>query len=195
MVLDTDNEEVQVDDEDDMFIVRYKVNRVTVIEDPKSCVKRLYATVEHVNRADRTVRNDEQNDGSIGKWKKVMEAITLYKWKKDKILPANQLHMRGLKPGGDEDWKIKLVGNLSPVNIKYSWLSPKFSNILKGTRLTVERFAGLKIGTGITNQENKILMQVLYNREAGIVFDFTEKGVFKPEVEPLHIIPMIQHEP
>jgi len=35
----------------------------------------------------------------------------------------------------------------------------------------------------------------LYNREARIAFDFMEKGVFKPEVEPLHIIPMIKHEP
>jgi len=61
--------------------------------------------------------------------------------------------------------------------------------------LTAQRIAGLKIGTGITNQERELLMEVLYNREAGIAFDFTEKGVFKPEVESLHIIPTIQHEP
>jgi len=65
VVLDTDNEEVQVDDEGDMFIVRYEVNRVTVIEDPKSRVEGLYVTVRHVNRADRTVRNDGQNDGGV----------------------------------------------------------------------------------------------------------------------------------
>jgi len=192
VVLDTDNEEVQVDDEGNMFMVRYEVNRVTVIEDPKSRVEGLYVTVGHVNRADRTVRAVGQ---SIGKRKKAMEALTLYKRKKDKILPANQPHMGGLKPGGDEDWKIKLVGNPSPINIKYPWLIPKFSNILRGTRLTAECIAGLKIGTGITNQEREVLMEVLYNREAGIAFDFTEKGVFKPEVEPPHIIPTIQHEP
>ena len=38
-------------------------------------------------------------------------------------------------------------------------------------------------------------MEVLYNREAGIGFDFTEKVVCKPEVEAPHIIPTIQHEP
>jgi len=153
VVSDTDNEKVQVDDESDMFMVRYEVNRVTVIEDPKSRVERLYTTIGHVNKADRTVRNNGQKDRSVGKRKKMMEALTLYKRKKDKILPANQSHTGGLKPGGDEDWKIKLVGNSSPVNIKYPWLSPKFSNIPRGTRLTAERFAGLKIGTGITNQE------------------------------------------
>jgi len=195
VVLDTDNEEVPVDDEGDMFILRYEVHRVTVIEDPKSRVERLYVTVGHVNRADRTVRNDRQNDWSVGKRKKVMEALTLYKRKKNKILLGNQPHTGGLKPGDDEDWKIKLVGNPLQVNIKYPWLIPKFSNILRRTRLTAERFAGLKIGTGITNQEMEVLMEVLYDREAGIVFDFMEKGVFKPEVEPPHIIPTIQHEP
>jgi len=38
-------------------------------------------------------------------------------------------------------------------------------------------------------------MEVLYNREAGIAFDFMEKGAFKLEVEPPHIIPTIQYEP
>jgi len=113
VALDTE-EEVQVDDECDMFMVRYEVNRVTVIDDPKNREKGLYATVGHVNRAVRLLnRNDGQSAavGSVEKQKKVMEALTLYKWKKDKILLANQPHMGGLKPGGDEDWKIKLVGN------------------------------------------------------------------------------------
>jgi len=100
VVLETDNEEVQVDDEGDMFMVRCEVNRVTVIEDPKSCVEGLYATVGYVNRADRTVRAVGQ---SVGKRKKAMEALTLYKRKKNKILPANQPHTGGLKPEGDED--------------------------------------------------------------------------------------------
>jgi len=58
VVLDTDNKEMQVDDERDMFMVRYEVNRVTVIKDLKSRVEGLYVTVGHVNRTDRTVRND-----------------------------------------------------------------------------------------------------------------------------------------
>jgi len=167
-----------------------------VIEDLKSRVEGLYATVRHVNRTVEH-RNDGQSVavGSVEKRKKVIEALTLYKRKKDKILPANQPHAGGLKPGGEKDWKIKLVRNPSPVNIKYPWLIPKFSNIPRGLRLTAERIAGLKIGTGITNQEREVLMEVLYNREAGIAFDFTEKGVFKPEVESPHIILTIQCEP
>jgi len=148
VVLDTDNEEVQVDDEGDIFIVRYDITRVTVIEDPKSRVGGLYATVA----GRRTVGNINRAVGqSVGKRKKAMEALTLYKQKKDKILPANPPHTGGLNTEGDEDWKIKLAGNPSPINIKYPWLIPKFSNIPSGTRLTAERIAGLKTGMGITN--------------------------------------------
>jgi len=38
-------------------------------------------------------------------------------------------------------------------------------------------------------------MEVLFSREKGIAFDCSEKGVFKPEVEPLYVIPSIAHEP
>jgi len=110
-------------------------------------------------------------------------------------LPANQPYPVGLKPEGNEDWKIKLIGVPSPVNSKYTWLIPKFSTIARGTRLTTERIAGVKIGDQIMKQEKEVLMEVLCNREEGIAFDFIEKGVFKPEVEPPHIIPMIEHVP
>ena len=34
---------------------------------------------------------------------------------------------------------------------------------------------------------------MLFDREAGIAFDFTEKGCFSDDVEPPHVIPMISH--
>jgi len=53
----------------------------------------------------------------------------------------------------------------------------------------------LKVEQRITQQEKDVLMEVLYNTEVVIAFDFTEKELFKPEVEPPYKIPMIQHEP
>jgi len=38
-------------------------------------------------------------------------------------------------------------------------------------------------------------MEVLFTREKGIAFDFSEKAVFKPEVEPPHVILTITHKP
>ena len=34
---------------------------------------------------------------------------------------------------------------------------------------------------------------MLFNREAGIAFDFTEKGHFSDDIEPPHDIPMVSH--
>jgi len=61
--------------------------------------------------------------------------------------------------------------------------------------LTPERIEKLKIGKGITKEAREVLMEVLFSREKGIAFDFTEKGVFMPEVDPPHVIPTIAHEP
>ena len=36
---------------------------------------------------------------------------------------------------------------------------------------------------------------MLFNREAGIAFDFIEKGRFSDDVEPPHVIPTILHTP
>jgi len=88
-----------------------------------------------------------------------------------------------------------LIGLPCPENKKYPWLIPKFSDIERGSRLTPERIEKLKIGKGITKEEREVLMEVLFSREKGILFDFTEKGVFKPEVEPPHVIWTIAYEP
>ena len=65
---------------------------------------------------------------------------------------------------------------------------------MRERRLTPKRIEKLKIRQSLTSEERIVLREVLFNREAGIAFDFTEKGYFKPEVEPLHAIPMMQHD-
>ena len=61
--------------------------------------------------------------------------------------------------------------------------------------MTQERIERLKFGENLTIEEKEALFEVLFNREAGIAFDFSEKGCFKPEIEPPHVIPTIQHSP
>jgi len=88
-----------------------------------------------------------------------------------------------------------LIGLPCPENKKYPWLITKFSDIVRGSRLTPERIEKLKRGKGIMKKEREVLMDVLFSREKGMAFDFPEKGVFKPEVEPPHVIATIAHEP
>ena len=127
------------------------------------------------------------------------EINTLYKRKKDKVNPVNRPHKEGLKPEGVENWKEQIAVYKSDDNNKsgsqYPCLIPKFSNIGRCRRLTPKRIEKLKIGESLTSEERIVLLEVLFNTEAGLAFDFTEKGYFKPEVEPPQAIPTIQHDP
>ena len=125
------------------------------------------------------------------------EINILYKRKKDKVKPVNRPHKEGLKPEGVENWKEQIAvykgEDSNKSGSQYPWLILRFSNIERGRQLTPERIEKLKIGQSLTSKERIVLLEVLFNREGGIAFDFTEKGYFKVEVEPPHAIPTIQH--
>jgi hypothetical protein len=42
--------------------------------------------------------------------------------------------------------------------------------------------------------ERELLIEILFNREAALAFDFTEMGQFRIKVEPPHVIHMISHD-
>ena len=78
---------------------------------------------------------------------------TLYKRKKEKVTPMNKQHAGGLKPEGSENWKKELHTDGPSQPNKCPWITPKFSDIAKGSRLTPERVDKLKIGNRITAEE------------------------------------------
>ena len=51
----------------------------------------------------------------------------------------------------------------------------------------------MKIHEKITLAEREVLVEVLFTREAGIAFDFSESGCFRPEIEPPHVMPTVDH--
>ena len=67
-------------------------------------------------------------------------------------------------------------------------IMPKFSNIPRGQRLTDNRIKALDIGYELLPWEWDLLLTLLFNLEAAIAFDWHEKGLIKPEMEPPHII-------
>ena len=64
------------------------------------------------------------------------------------------------------------------------WVIPKCSVLPRGSRLTEERLQALKIGNSLIPQELDVLIEVLYNREASLAWDFTECGKLEDFVEP-----------
>ena len=53
----------------------------------------------------------------------------------------------------------------------------------------------MKVGQDLTVEEKGVFLEVLFNREAAITFNFTAKGRFSGDIEPPHIIPTISHTP
>ena len=100
---------------------------------------------------------------------------TMYKRKKDKVRPVDVSQSDGSKPGGTEDWHEKAVeeerrSGYNMPRAKYDqYLTPKFSDIPRGSRLTPERIETLKIGEDVTPKERELLLVILFNREKVLV--------------------------
>ena len=97
-------------------------------------------------------------------------------------------------PEEEESWKNPIKsGNIIDSSYYGGNLIPRFSAIPRGSRLMKERVKTLKIGDALTPEERALLMEVLFNQEKAIAFEFEETGVVKPEVEPPYRILTIKY--
>ena len=70
----------------------------------------------------------------------------------------------------------------------------QFTSITKGAELTSNRLAEMIIVDGMTFQENELLTEILYNREAVLAGDFTEMGKIKKKMAPVQEIQTIEYK-
>jgi hypothetical protein len=112
---------------------------------------------------------------------------TAYKTKANKVQPVDSSDADGSKLGGCIDWFEKSkVDNIPYLDSRqYSdWLTPKFSDIPKGSRLIEERIEALVVGDSLWSKEKELFIEMLYNWEKALAFDFSEIGKVKPDVAP-----------
>ncbi len=74
------------------------------------------------------------------------------------------------------------------------WITPKFSDIIKGSRLTAERIKDLKLRDSLWPAEREVLIEILYNQEKVLAFDFSQLGRVSHDVAPLQVIKTISHK-
>jgi hypothetical protein len=88
---------------------------------------------------------------------------------------------------GDQDWKMRCLEwqarhgptrNTGPFD---HILRPKFSAIPRGSHLTKGSLAQMDVAE-LQPMDAKLLFEMLFNREAAIMFDLTEIGLFRSEV-------------
>jgi hypothetical protein len=101
---------------------------------------------------------------------------TIYKRKAEKVRPVDDLTTDGSRPGSIDNWKEVLFDkakrNIQPGRFD-CWLTLRFSDIPRGSRLTPERIEKLIIGLDLTPQERELLIEILFCREKALAFEFT----------------------
>lgn len=125
---------------------------------------------------------------------------TLYKRKAQRTLPVNSSDSDGTVPGGRSDWRERAIAREKALGLnqpreEYDRLiTPKFSDIPRGSRLTPERIAEMKIGTELWPEEKVLLLHILYNREKALAWQFSEMAAVSEDVSPPIPIRTIAHE-
>ena len=141
---------------------------------------------------------------------------TLYKRKDKKVRPANVPLPDGINPGGSPsaESSIKDSGQTpdqssqslpslqspqppQPVAPNVPPIMPTGGKIVpRGSRLTPERLAKMKIGVGfLSGPEKQLFIDILFEHEGAIAFDESEMGLLDPSIEPPVVIHTIPHTP
>ena len=79
--------------------------------------------------------------------------------------------------------KAILPSSTRPFNSIY--LIKKFSEVLRGSRLTLERLGQIKPSIDLTEKEASLLQEILFNRKGALTYNFTYLGrVYKDVIPP-----------
>lgn len=81
-----------------------------------------------------------------------------------------------------------------PIDKYIHWLIPKFIPIAKRARLTPERLGKMIIGAGMTEQKKEVLMEILYNKEVILAWDFTKMRKVKKKVASPQKIQIVDYK-
>ena len=131
-----------------------------------------------------------------------INARTLTKRVANKVNPVRGsiYETNGSLPSGNPNQRNKYLTRevaIPPSTRKFDsiYLTKKFSNIKRGSRLTLERLVVIKPSLNLIARETKLLYELLFNREAALIYNFTYLGRVNLEVAPPQRIRTVLYEP
>ena len=123
---------------------------------------------------------------------------TMHKRKAKKIQLVDDSGQPSREIEGFIDWKERArkeqIPNADSNSALFKdYFEPRYAPFPRGTRITPERIASMKISPELQPRERDMLIELLYQREAALAWDFRESGRVSREVIPLVRINTVPH--
>jgi hypothetical protein len=124
---------------------------------------------------------------------------TMHKKKAQKVQPVDDSGQKTRTIEGRLDWKERAMAKQIPeadsTSAAFGTLfEPRYADFPRGTRMTPERIKEMKISPDLQPEERRMLLEVLYRREAALAWDFKESGRISREVIPPVVIDTVPHQ-
>jgi hypothetical protein len=165
----------------------------------KSCFS-LFHTLEELESSSSSSSTLTSRDQiKKRRTKRHLQTNTMRKTVANKVKPVDFAPSDGSTPDGDSLWREKALTSAQTKMVFGSeWddlVVPRFTEMAQGSRLTEPRLTALlkTVEGSLSDQEKGMLIQVLFNREAALAWDFSECGRIRHEVVPPQAIRTIPH--
>ena len=123
---------------------------------------------------------------------------TMYKRKGRKINPVDVPLEDGVNPGGgvNSGGLLQKGETCGQIGEDLEPWRRGGTVVSRGSRLTPERLASMRIGGDfLSDAEKQLFVNILFDYEGAIAFDDSEMGILKPEIEPPIVMHTVPHKP
>jgi len=101
--------------------------------------------------------------------------FTTYKTKANKVRLVDPRQTDSFKPRRCLDWLKRLRASNVPCGLRMytEWITLKFLDICKGTCFIDKQVKDLVVRDSLWLKEKEVFLEMLYNQEKAIIFDFS----------------------
>ncbi|RCI12114.1 hypothetical protein L249_0751 [Ophiocordyceps polyrhachis-furcata BCC 54312] len=191
-------DQMSLDPEDEVAALR--ISYETLLDVLDMLVNEGDLTTSSEAMAMLKVAQDVERQDNLARWQATPIVGTMYKRKADKKRPVDNVQPDGSIPIGTFSWKMQKwdqvkdrVRTDGPFD---QYITGKFSAIPEGERLTFDRLEEIRLRTTetLSDAEWGLLRAILFNREAALSWDHSERGQVDPLVAPPVVFKVIEHK-
>ena len=127
----------------------------------------------------------------------MFQVLTVYKTKANKVQLVDLGKTDSSKPSRSLNWfeKSKLDNFLYLNSRQYvDWIISKFSDISKSLCFTKEQIEQLIVEDSLQFKEKELFIEMLYNWEKALAFDFLEIRKVKPDIALAQVIKTVKYK-